>query len=605
MASRFPEPGELFEGQYLIESQAGRGGFARIYRAVQQQLERDVALKILKPNPHEDLDAHHQEAFESQVVQRFLREARNVAQLRDPNTVTLYDFGRTANGLFYMVFEFIDGQTLKFAADHNQRVDPERVVGIMQKVLSSLEEAHKLGMLHRDIKPANIMLYEYLGRTDQVKVLDFGISKAVLQNASVTLQNLTQQHVMMGTPRYMSPEQLRGDQIGPPSDLYSLGLVVYELLVGEQAIPHDQEADIINRQISPEPITLPDDVPVTDTLRATFHRMLAKDQSDRFQTTDELLEALAAWNSPRGFAWEAEWLNPNFQPAARDESTEVEQIVAPVEGEGTYQPVPTRQDQLDDPEQPMQTRPNRASPRPIDEPDGGLTWNASNLIALLVGVVSTLVVGGVTWVIWSPADRRPAAASTEPPADTVDDRPSDGRPSPGNSLTIRTQPTDAQIRIDGRLIGRSPLTLPRDELAYPVIVHAERDDGSRLAQKVSSPTDAVTLDFSVTGGGTRRDTGPGGPAPDSAAPDTDTASGSGAPDDESTASTGREAPSDDSETNNARPPDRDDSSEGTSSDEERESDPLIEDHNEPTDSETSDDGSKGSSEEHDFPALDQ
>ncbi|MFB6375017.1 MAG: serine/threonine protein kinase, partial [Bradymonadaceae bacterium] len=144
--------------------------------------------------------------------------ARNVAQLRDPHTVTLYDFGRTSTGLFYMIFEFIDGQTLKFAADHNHPIDQKRIVAILRKILSSLEEAHQLGMLHRDVKPANIMLYDYLGRTDQVKVLDFGISKALLHNASVTLQNLTGQHLMMGTPRYMSPEQLHRESLDRRSD---------------------------------------------------------------------------------------------------------------------------------------------------------------------------------------------------------------------------------------------------------------------------------------------------------------------------------------------------------------------------------------------------
>ena len=639
MAPRFPEPGEIFERQYRIEAKAGRGGFARIYRAVQQQLERDVALKILKPKPHDDLDPHHRDEFQSQVVQRFHREARNVAQLRDPHTVTLYDYGQTQTGLFYMVFEFIDGRTLKFCADRGQPIDQERVVDILQKVLSSLEEAHTLGMLHRDIKPANIMLYDYIGRTDQVKVLDFGISKAVLHNASVTLKNLTREHVMMGTPRYMSPEQLRGDRIGPPSDLYSLGLVAFELLAGRQAVDDEQEADIINKQISPQPLTLPDGVQATDTLRATIHRMLAKDQQERFHSVDELQEALAAWNSPRGFPWEKEWLAPSFNPAARDEPTDVEQMFPPMEGDGPHRPLPTRQDEIDGTHRPVPTRRDELPPGQMaDQEEAG-----GYLSALLLGVVSTLAVVGAILAVWSPWQSRETVDLSQPTGgDVTSGQQANAEPAAGETMTIQTQPPGADIRIDGRLIGQSPVSVPTGELDYPVIVHAERNDGTRLVQRVTYPTETISLDFAVISSdedradaGTADTTGTPSDTSESVAakettPDTgsspsespeqpDTGSASPSSNDDSRQEDDRENPSDDSS-------DQDDSDKGGSSDDSTSDDstsaekgpeviPLIDDDSDDTaggdetstdDEQNDSDGSDdSSSSEHEFPPLDE
>jgi tRNA A-37 threonylcarbamoyl transferase component Bud32 len=488
MSLQFPNIGELFEGRYLIESKVGSGGFARIYHAVQRDLDRDIALKILKPKPFEDLDAKKREMYEGQIVKRFRREARNVAQLRDPHTITLFDYGQTPAGLFYMVFEFVDGQTLKFAAKQEQTLSATRVVGILQKILSSLYEAHRLGMLHRDIKPANIMLYEYVGRPDQVKVLDFGISKAVLEDANVTIQNLTRDDMMMGTPRYMSPEQLRGDQIGPASDIYSLGLVIYELLTGHKAIEQNSTVQIINEQISPDSIALPPEVRAPRNLRATINRMLAKKPTARFQSVEELQHALTAWNSRQEFDWTAKWAGDAANPpsmgggetgdrAPTMRGSDFERIVGTGgwggEGGQEAQPGTPPPSEQESDEQPVPVMP--------------VVYGAF-AFAIISPIVAYFIFAGGP-------DRRP------PPPPDSQQRAAEQQNTAGEDrtrqLTIRTKPSGAEVSIDDRRIGESPVDIPQSDVDYPATIYAELPDGRRLARTVERQRRRVTLDFAL------------------------------------------------------------------------------------------------------------
>lgn len=286
MGDTFPKPGGVFENRYRIESVIGRGGFAQIYLAEQIDLGRQVALKVLSPSLR-GADDHGQE-----VAERFRREAKLVATLRDPHTITMYDYGRTDDGLLYMVFEYIDGVTLSGLVRREGRISAERATKILGQCLSSLQEAHALGVLHRDIKPANIMVYEHIGRTDQVKVLDFGIAKSVLGDDQSAAGDLTQTGMIIGTPRYMAPEQLRGTPLGPQTDLYSLGLVAYELLTGHKAIELDSMVSIITRQVSDEPIQLPENLGLSARFRAIINAMLHKLEKQRFQNAGEVISAL-------------------------------------------------------------------------------------------------------------------------------------------------------------------------------------------------------------------------------------------------------------------------------------------------------------------------
>jgi serine/threonine-protein kinase len=286
--------------KYRIEKILNRGGFGCVYRASQTELQRAVAIKVLQPASRIGFqDDSEAEAKRLQVVtRRFEREAQLVSQLRDPHTVMVYDFGHTPSGLLYMVLEYVDGLPLNEVLEREGALGAERSVKIIEQVLSSLQEAHAFNMLHRDIKPANIMLFDHVGRRDQVKVLDFGLAKAI-DDPHFTADNpdLTDAEVLIGTPRYMSPEQIRGHRLTPATDMYSLGLVFYELLTGEKAVDAKSTMNTLARHVNDEPIQLPAEINIPNGLRSIVNRMLDKDAKRRLSSSEDILKLLDSWNS--------------------------------------------------------------------------------------------------------------------------------------------------------------------------------------------------------------------------------------------------------------------------------------------------------------------
>ncbi|CAN0559447.1 unnamed protein product, partial [Laminaria digitata] len=273
----------------------GSGGFSRVYCATQTDLDRQVAIKILQPpiNIGNSPTAQERNAKLESLMSRFEREARMVSKLRCPHTITMYDYGRTEDGQLFMSLEYVDGLTLTELIQKEGRIAPKRVAKIMKQVLMSLFEAHQLGMLHRDIKPQNIMVYEHLGLKDQVKLLDFGIVKLIDQETKKDFADLTSDDTLVGTPRYMSPEYIRGESIGAASDIYSLGLVMYELLVGEQAIQANSSIQIIGKQLERASFYLPRQALDVDlALRAIIDGMLEKDTQKRYASIELILADL-------------------------------------------------------------------------------------------------------------------------------------------------------------------------------------------------------------------------------------------------------------------------------------------------------------------------
>lgn len=321
----FPQPGEVFMEKYRIEKVLNRGGFGCVYKAMQQELNRAVAIKVLQPASRIGFqDDSVAEARRLEIVtRRFEREAQLVSQLRDPHTVMVYDFGLTPSGLLYMVLEYVDGAPLNEVLETEGALGPERSVKIIKQVLSSLQEAHAFHMLHRDIKPANIMLFNHVGRRDQVKVLDFGLAKAI-DDPHFTADNpdLTDAEVLIGTPRYMSPEQIRGHRLTPATDMYSLGLVFYELLTGDKAVDSKSTMNTLARHVNEEPILLPEDIALPNGLRSVVNRMLDKSAKRRLNSAEEILRLLESWNSK-------EVLVPLPASALKEEIEVVEVVSAP------------------------------------------------------------------------------------------------------------------------------------------------------------------------------------------------------------------------------------------------------------------------------------
>ena len=282
--------GEVIEGRYRVDRLIATGGQANVYQGIHLGLERPVAIKVLRLGlPPELL---------RRTAKRFEQEARLLAALRDPHTITLYDFGHLPDGTLYMVFEYVEGQSLKQVLATEGPLRPWRIAKILKQTCASLQEAHQLGVLHRDIKPANIMLYNYLGRLDLVKLLDFGIAKILEESRKFSHESLTGAKGLIGTPRYIPPEAYdKGQAMTAASDIYSLGLVMYELIVGTPAIQGSTAIDIYRVHMERRAIRLPPQIPLPLGLQDILHTMLEHKIESRYQRVDEILWDLQRWKA--------------------------------------------------------------------------------------------------------------------------------------------------------------------------------------------------------------------------------------------------------------------------------------------------------------------
>ncbi len=282
-----PLIGRTIGGAYLLQELIGVGGMGRVYRGVQNALGRTVALKVIHPHLLGD----------EQTVARFYNEARAASRLNHPSSVGIIDFGRTDDGILYLVMEHLAGKDLATVIAEEGPLPFARIVSIMRRIVSALGEAHALGVIHRDLKPENILILRSRRGDDQVKVVDFGLATITgAQSTSITTPGL-----VCGTPDYMSPEQGRGDQLDARADLYSLGVMFFELLTDRLPFTDDTPTKVVLRHIhdpipDPREIAPFRDIPVE--LADIAKKLLAKDASGRFQSADELDEALRSAVAP-------------------------------------------------------------------------------------------------------------------------------------------------------------------------------------------------------------------------------------------------------------------------------------------------------------------
>jgi len=263
----------VLDNRYTLLGDLGGGGMARVYLAHDEVLDRDVALKVLR----------EQYADDEEFVGRFRREARNAAALSHPNIVQIYDQGQAEDGTSYMAMEYVPGGTLKDRILEHAPLDPRDAAGIAARVARALAVAHARGIVHRDIKPQNVLL---TGSGD-VKVADFGIARA----ASATV--VTQTNLVLGTAGYMAPEQASGERVGPESDLYSLGVVLYEMLTGSLLYEADTPIAVVMKHINAPPRHPREANPdVPEDLDEITVRLLAKNPEDRYASAEELARDL-------------------------------------------------------------------------------------------------------------------------------------------------------------------------------------------------------------------------------------------------------------------------------------------------------------------------
>jgi serine/threonine-protein kinase len=284
-------------GQYTLLEKIGRGGMGVVYRAEHAMLKRPTAIKLLPP----------QSASEASL-RRFEREAQLTARLTNPHTISVFDFGRTPEGAFYYVMEFLDGLDLEELVKETGALPPGRVVHVLRQVCESLAEAHAIGLVHRDIKPANIFLSDRGGIPDFAKVLDFGLVKDV---AGQDEARLTRDDIIAGTPEYISPETVReGMTSDPRSDIYSLGAVAYYLLTGT-AVFGGSALQVIHRHLNEEPESPSARLgtPIPPALEALVLACLAKEPGARPASAEALIESLraleeiGAWGPERARTW--------------------------------------------------------------------------------------------------------------------------------------------------------------------------------------------------------------------------------------------------------------------------------------------------------------
>ena len=262
---------QFIAGRFRIEREIGTGGMGTVYLATHLGLERPVAVKIIK----------REFAGDSDVTDRFLREARTMAKLRHPHAAMIFDAGNLPDGRHFIVMEFVEGITLSQALAAEVRFSPSRAVHIAMEICDVLEEAHRLGIVHRDLKPSNIILGQR-----GVCVLDFGVAKVLASSTESTATHAsTGSGQLVGTPRYMSPEQCLGQRVGARSDLYSLGVLLYEMLAGRPPfIDPLQSALLVKQATTPAP-PLPKLRPeLPRSLSLAVHTLLAKRPEDRPRT---------------------------------------------------------------------------------------------------------------------------------------------------------------------------------------------------------------------------------------------------------------------------------------------------------------------------------
>jgi predicted Ser/Thr protein kinase len=265
---------QIIAGRFRVECEIGRGGMGTVYRASHLGLERPVAVKILK----------QEFAAYPEVADRFMREARTMARLKHPRAAIIFDAGHLADGRPFIVMEYVEGSTLAETLAREGPFAPERAVRVAAEICDVLSEAHALGIVHRDLKPSNIIINER-----GVCVLDFGIAKVLQDSTDVTRTHATTESgLIIGTPRYMSPEQCLGHRVGPATDLYSVGVLLYEMLAGRTPFVDQLSSVVLVKQATAQPpalLSLRPDVP--RPLALAVHTLLAKNPAHRPATAAE------------------------------------------------------------------------------------------------------------------------------------------------------------------------------------------------------------------------------------------------------------------------------------------------------------------------------
>ena len=276
---------DILDGQFKILQKIGSGGMGSVYRASQPAMNRMVGVKILHPKLVNRKD----------LVSRFRREARAMSHLQHPNTTKVFLYGELDDGSLYIVMEFLDGKNLNQTVRAEGPMPYERALPILIQVCGALEEAHRAGIVHRDLKPENIFLCTQGGLRDFPKVLDFGLAKVTEREMRPGSIILTQEGMVFGTPEFMSPEQAQGRTLTPASDIYSLAVILYELLTGKLPFDARTPVEFLQLHVTAKPIPIDQRIQgktFPPGLGEVISRALLKKPEERYKSAAEFAAAL-------------------------------------------------------------------------------------------------------------------------------------------------------------------------------------------------------------------------------------------------------------------------------------------------------------------------
>ena len=277
-----PKVGEIFADRYEILGIIGDGGMGKVYKARHNLMKRLVAIKMLLPHLVQSAAA----------LKRFQQEAQAASALNHPNILTVYDFGISDKGMPFLVMDYLEGTSLAALLQEQGSLGPERCIHIFSQACLALAHAHQKGVIHRDLKPANIMLIDYDGQPDFLKIVDFGIAKLLQPDGA---EQLTHTGEVFGSPLYMSPEQCRGRELDARSDIYSLGCVMYRCLTGKPVFAGRDPMECMYKQVNDSPMSFNDIVPelgLADKLESAVFRAISKEPDERYTSMLEFRDAL-------------------------------------------------------------------------------------------------------------------------------------------------------------------------------------------------------------------------------------------------------------------------------------------------------------------------
>ncbi|MCU0698620.1 MAG: protein kinase [Myxococcaceae bacterium] len=461
--------GDVIDGRYRIMQRIAAGGMGEVYRAEHVELGKALALKVMLPTLNAD----------QEFVNRFKIEAVAASRIGHPNIIDISDFGRTVDGRFYFAMEFLDGLTLSSLVHRHGAQSPGRSVSLILQAARALAAAHELHIIHRDLKPDNVMVLQRPGNPDLVKVLDFGVARVEVDQESI---GKTAAGIVVGTPQYMSPEQAKAIVVDVRSDIYSLGLILYELLAGKPAFTGETPPIVMVKQVTEPPPPLPDWVP-EELVELVMH-MLEKDPAARPQKMSEVVERLEAMRrslktsdfeaKPAGQTVERTPTPARPASGRRAVTTKTPARAPTPTRPGTPRPSSQKLAIEPAPARTIATEglslnetvpiPTLPKPAPVGATEEELPPVKSSRAPLVVGVVLAVaaLAGGAVLLTREdpPVVKEPVEVVVVPPEPKV--KPPVEPPGlPELSIRVETTPPGAQVVVGKEPLGTTPLTLTR------------------------------------------------------------------------------------------------------------------------------------------------